>query len=152
MRLAMPCLLACLAKAPAATGTEHEAFADTGLVWLRPASEPGAPVPCARMPVLDLPQAWCAGDAAAIAAAREEVAAPLLGHGRAIYMPGRTPSEAAAWQDRAALLCALLAAFAEEPGPSACLAAPGRHRRDTAAARRDRWHAVALDAPPPRSP
>ncbi|MEO3473048.1 hypothetical protein AAFN86_14355 [Roseomonas sp. CAU 1739] len=61
------------ALAPAAA---DEPFASVDLVWARPATEDGAPRPCARLLVLNLPRDWMVGDAAvAVFAAADAEAA-----------------------------------------------------------------------------
>ncbi len=82
--------LAGLAAAPPAHAAES--FAAMDLLWVRPAAEPGAPQPCARLLVVNLPRDWMAGDAAAVvligadapAGAAARVVAALLGEGAAV--------------------------------------------------------------------
>lgn len=68
---------------PAALAQGAGSFGDLALIWVRPAGN--APIPCARLLVLDAPRDWMPGDAAAVvlrghdpAPARAVVAA-LLG-------------------------------------------------------------------------
>lgn len=50
----------------AAPGAAQQPFASMDLLWVRPAPMAGAPAPCARLLVLDLPRDWVSGDALAI--------------------------------------------------------------------------------------
>jgi len=63
-----------LALAALAAPAAHAQYADNGLVWVRPAAAPGAPRPCARYLLLDLPRDWMDGDAAAVVFAERGVA------------------------------------------------------------------------------
>lgn len=63
--LASPIALAATLLA-AAPGAAQQPFASMDLLWVHPAASAGAPAPCARLLVLDLPRDWASGDAAAI--------------------------------------------------------------------------------------
>ncbi|WP_137126710.1 hypothetical protein [Roseomonas sp. HF4] len=65
-------------------------FAAFDLVWVRPAAESGAPSPCARILVLDLPRDWMAGDAAAVVIADRADAAAAFPPLRAALLAERT--------------------------------------------------------------
>jgi hypothetical protein len=61
-----------LALASLAPAVANDPYAGLDLLWVRPAREPGAPLPCARMLVLTLPRDWVPGDAAAAIVADED--------------------------------------------------------------------------------
>lgn len=78
---------ALIALASPAALAQYAAF---DLVWVRPAAEHGAPPPCARMLVLDLPRDWMAGDAAAVVIADRADAAAAVPPVRAALLAERT--------------------------------------------------------------
>ena len=73
--VAAPCLLA----APRLAEAQYP-FGAFSLLWVRPESEAGQAQGCARMLVLNLPEAWSSGDAAIVLLAEDDAALDAQRH------------------------------------------------------------------------